>query len=233
MQCISCKGVFHKDAVDGESSSVQLPRPSCTTETFCPAMVSVPVRAASDALAVKLTFTTPFPVPFAPLVIDIQPRSETAVQEHWLAAETLTEPDPAAAPKDSEVVESVKVHGPGLGEVGESLPQPLRAAASGRKTENKRSEECVRIHGPPFKAGQQQSRQSLERRCHGDTLRNDLPCANFSSHPRKNPRRSAASASRHGPNFCNQWQAHCCSRSTSAIQTEANHGLFTIRPVPG
>ena len=67
------------DALVGESSMVQLPRPSCETETFWPATVSVPVRAASDELAVRLTLTTPFPVPFAPLVTDIQPRSEAAV----------------------------------------------------------------------------------------------------------------------------------------------------------
>jgi hypothetical protein len=55
-------------------------------------------------------------------VIDIQPRSETAVHVQWLAVVTLTEPGPPAAPNDSDDVERVKVHGPGLGSVGESPP---------------------------------------------------------------------------------------------------------------
>ena len=70
------------DALPGEISIAQLPRPSSTTDTVWPAIVSVPVRAASDGFAVRLTLTAPVPVPLAPLVIDIQPRSEVAVQVH-------------------------------------------------------------------------------------------------------------------------------------------------------
>jgi hypothetical protein len=40
-------------------------------------------------------------------VIDIQPRSDTAVHVHWLAVVTFTEPVPPDAPKESDDVESV------------------------------------------------------------------------------------------------------------------------------
>jgi hypothetical protein len=133
------------DAVVAESSTVQAPRPSCATATFCPAIVSVPLRAASDEFAVTLTLTIPLPVPLAPAVIDIHPRSETAVHEQWLAADTLTEPEPPGAPRDSALVDSVNVQGPGLGEVGESLPQALRPAAAARSTK-RRSNEDIRMN---------------------------------------------------------------------------------------
>ena len=118
------------DALLGEISSVHVPRPSCTTDTFWPATVSVPVRAVSDELAVRLTFTTPFPVPFAPAVIDIQPLSEAADHVQWLAVVTFTEPGPPEAPNDSDVAESVNVHGAGDGSVGEFWSQLARAAAT-------------------------------------------------------------------------------------------------------
>ena len=56
----------------------------------------------------------PFPVPLAPLVIDIHPRFETAVHVQWLAADTFTELEPPAAAIDSDVADSMKVPGPGL-----------------------------------------------------------------------------------------------------------------------
>jgi hypothetical protein len=123
-------GPSPKDASLGEISIVQAPRPSCTTETDCPATVNVPVRALSDELAVRLTFTTPLPVPLAPLVIDIQPLLETADHVQWLAVVTFTEPGPPEAANDSDVVERVKAHGPGVGSVGDFVPQPARAAAT-------------------------------------------------------------------------------------------------------
>ena len=90
------------EALLGESSSAHDPSPSWVTATFWPATVSVPVRAVSDGFAVRLTFTTPLPVPFAPLVIDIQPLSDTAVQVQWLAVVTLTDAGPPVAPTDSD-----------------------------------------------------------------------------------------------------------------------------------
>ena len=86
---------------------MQAPSPSSCTDTECPAIVRVPLRAASDGLGVRLTLTTPLPVPFEPLVIDIQPRSDAAVHVQWLAVVTFTEPVPPVAPKDSDDVERV------------------------------------------------------------------------------------------------------------------------------
>ena len=125
------------EAVLGEISTAQAPRPSWTTPTGCPATVSVPVRAVSDELPVRLTLTTPLPVSFAPLVIDIQPLSETALHVHWRAVVTLTEAGPPDAPTDNDEVESVKLHGPGDGSVGELLSQPTRAAAQRDRRKNK------------------------------------------------------------------------------------------------
>ena len=96
------------DALLGEISSMQVPRPSCTTDTVWPATVSMPARAVSDEFAVRVTLTTPFPVPFAPLVIEIQPRSDVAAHVQWLAVVTVSEPGPPEAPTDSDVAERVR-----------------------------------------------------------------------------------------------------------------------------
>jgi hypothetical protein len=56
-------------------------------------------------------------------VIVIQPRSEAAVQEQWLAVVTVTELGPPAAPNESEDEDRLYVQGPGVGSIGESLPQ--------------------------------------------------------------------------------------------------------------
>jgi hypothetical protein len=92
--------------------------------------VSVPVRDASDWFAVTLTVTTPFPVPFAPLVIDIHPRSDAALHVQWLAAATFTELDPPEAGNESDDGESVYVHGSGVGSVGDLCPHAIGANPS-------------------------------------------------------------------------------------------------------
>ena len=115
-------GSLSYDAVPGAMSSVQGWSPSSCTVTACPPIVSVPVRAVSVALAPTATFTTPLPVPDAPLVIDIQPRSDTAVHEQWLAAATVTAPVPPAAPNVSPEVESWMMQAGG-GETGVLLLQ--------------------------------------------------------------------------------------------------------------
>lgn len=51
--------------------------------------------------------TVPFPVPLAPLVMDIHARSELADQAHWLVVATVTEAKPPAAGSVSAVTESV------------------------------------------------------------------------------------------------------------------------------
>jgi hypothetical protein len=91
----------------GAISSVQASRPSSRTNTDWPAIVSVPLRGASDEFAVTLTFTTPLPEPVAPLVIDIQPRSDVAVHVQRVAAATFTELEPPDAPKERDVGDSV------------------------------------------------------------------------------------------------------------------------------
>jgi hypothetical protein len=65
--------------------------------------------------------TTPFPVPVAPPVIDIQPRSDAAVQVHRLAVATVTELEPPEAPNERDGGERLYVHGAGVGSVGELL----------------------------------------------------------------------------------------------------------------
>src|SRR5687768_1945880 len=82
--------------------------------------------------------TVPFPVPLAPLVMDIQLRSEVAVQAHWLAVVTPTDAEPPAAGTESVVVESVKVHAGGGGGVG---PFGLSQAESER---NKAADSRIR-----------------------------------------------------------------------------------------
>jgi hypothetical protein len=79
--------------------------PACVTVKVRPAMVTVPVREAVDALAATLYPTTPPPVPLAPLVIVIHAALLVAVQLHPLAAVTATLPDVAPAAADTVVGE--------------------------------------------------------------------------------------------------------------------------------
>ena len=69
------------------------------TVNECPAIVSVPVRAA-PVLAATLYATVPLPVPAAPLVTVIQLSFAVAVHEQVLPAVTATLPVPPAAPMD-------------------------------------------------------------------------------------------------------------------------------------
>ena len=96
-----------KEALLGESSIVHAPRPSSRTDTDCPAIANVPIRVLSDELGVRLTLTTPLPVPFEPLVIAIHTLSEVEVHVQWLAVVTFTDPVPPDAPKVSDDVDSV------------------------------------------------------------------------------------------------------------------------------
>jgi hypothetical protein len=68
--------------------------------------VSVPERSDVVLFAVTLTSTTPVPEPLAPLAMVIQPRSELAVQVHWVGAVTFTELDPPDAANVKDVVDS-------------------------------------------------------------------------------------------------------------------------------
>jgi hypothetical protein len=118
------------DALLGEMSTAQGTRPWTCTATDSPATVSVPVRTAPVGFEETVTLTVPAPLPLAPLVMDIQPRSDVAVHVQWLAALTVTELEPPDASNDRDDAESAYVHGPGVGSVGELLLQPSAAAAS-------------------------------------------------------------------------------------------------------
>src|SRR5262249_33749192 len=85
--------------------------------TACPAIVSVADRALALAFSVKATVTVPLPVPGAPPVIEIHPRSDAAVQAHPAVVVTVTVPAPAADPNDIDVAESEYVQEAG-GSVG-------------------------------------------------------------------------------------------------------------------
>jgi hypothetical protein len=96
------------DALPGAISMVHGSRPSWLTATACPATVKVPVRAALPVLAVRATVTVPFPVPFAPAVIDIHPRSDAVVHVQLAAlAVTLTALDPPLAGNVRDDADSV------------------------------------------------------------------------------------------------------------------------------
>jgi hypothetical protein len=58
-------------------------------------------------LGATLKLTVPGPMPLAPLVIESQLDSARAVQEHWLADETATDPDPPGEPNDRDVADNV------------------------------------------------------------------------------------------------------------------------------
>ena len=90
------------EAFAGEMSIVQGAWPSSLTATDWPAIVKVPVRSVVLVFGVRLTLTTPSPVPPAPLVMLIQPLSDEAVQVHWAPAVTVTDPEPPDAPNDKD-----------------------------------------------------------------------------------------------------------------------------------
>ena len=105
-------------------------------------MLSAPERASLAAFAAALKFTTPVPVPLAPLVIDSQLDWELALQEHRLSAVTVTEPDPPAAWNENDDVERLYVHA-GVGVVG--LVESHAKQIEHRTTSTRR-----RIAGDPF-----------------------------------------------------------------------------------
>ena len=94
------------EAFAGEMSIAQGAWPSCLTAIDWPAIVKVPVRSVVLVFGVRLTLTTPFPAPLAPLVMLIQPLSDEAVQAHWAAAVTATDPEPPDAPNDKDEADS-------------------------------------------------------------------------------------------------------------------------------
>jgi hypothetical protein len=70
---------------------------ACDTVKGCPAIVSVPVRAAA-VFAAATNATVPLPVPEAPLVTVNHGAFEFAVQPQVVAeAVTATEPEPPAS----------------------------------------------------------------------------------------------------------------------------------------
>ena len=84
--------------------------PCWFTVNVCPAIVTVPVRAAVAVFALMLMLTLPFPVPPAPPVTRIHGALLVAVHEHPVGAVTATFVDPAGAGTDAVVAESVNVH---------------------------------------------------------------------------------------------------------------------------
>jgi len=79
--------------------------------------------------------TAPVPVPDAPSVIAIHPRSDDAVQAHDAAVVTVIDPLAAADANDSDVADSEYVQdaGGGVGPTGDLLwqAQTIRSAAAG------------------------------------------------------------------------------------------------------
>jgi hypothetical protein len=85
--------------------------PACVMPNVCPAAVMVAVRWFVLGLAVMLYETLPLPDPVAPLVIDTQDASSTAVHEQPAGMEMVMLPVAAAASTDTPVGEIVDVHG--------------------------------------------------------------------------------------------------------------------------
>src|SRR5437762_7396257 len=65
----------------------------CVTVNACPAIVSVPVRAA-PAFALTVNATVPLPLPEPPLAIAIQLAFGVAVHEQLASVVTVTVPEP-------------------------------------------------------------------------------------------------------------------------------------------
>jgi hypothetical protein len=77
------------------------------TVNVLPPTVSVPLRPDVDAFAPMLNEAVPFPELFAPAVTVIHPVLLTVVHAHPVAAETVVDPEPPAAPvvrADGEMV---------------------------------------------------------------------------------------------------------------------------------
>jgi hypothetical protein len=84
------------------------------TVNVCPAIVTVPLRAAGSGLAAAATVTVPVPVPLDPLAIVSHGALAAALQLHEAAdAVTVTVAFPAAAPRLAFGGAIVKVHGGG------------------------------------------------------------------------------------------------------------------------
>jgi hypothetical protein len=88
-------------AVAGEIAYVHgMTAASSRTETVCPAIVSVPVRAVVSLFGATVNATTPLPVPFPPLEIESHPASALAVQAHVAPVLTVALPVPPPGWKD-------------------------------------------------------------------------------------------------------------------------------------
>jgi hypothetical protein len=85
---------------------------ACVTEKTRPPIVSVPVRAAFDVLASIAYWTVPFPEPLPPLVTVSHEAELVAVQEQAPAAVTVTDPDEAAEPEETELGTTEMSHVP-------------------------------------------------------------------------------------------------------------------------
>jgi hypothetical protein len=85
--------------------------PACVMPNDCPATVMVAVRCVVVGLAVMLYPTLPLPDPLAPLVIDTQAASSTAVQAQPVGIDTAIEPVVEAEEIDTPVGAIVAVHG--------------------------------------------------------------------------------------------------------------------------
>ena len=112
---------FENVADAGDTVMPHAGAPSCRTAIACPATVNVPVRASGPALVARATATLPGPVPFAPPVTVIQPRSDAAVHAHCADVVTVTDALPPPAPNDSAEGErpNVQVVGTGVGSAGD------------------------------------------------------------------------------------------------------------------
>jgi hypothetical protein len=69
---------------------------ACDTVNVCPAIVSVPLRAAA-LFAATVKATVPLPVPDPPLVMLIHDAFDAAVHVHPLAVVTVDDPLPPLA----------------------------------------------------------------------------------------------------------------------------------------
>lgn len=89
------------DDCDDDDRSNEHEAPACVTVNAWPPIVSVPVRAADDALAAALNDTVPLPLPLAAPAIDSHdPAFDDAVQAQPAGAVTEVEPLPPPGATD-------------------------------------------------------------------------------------------------------------------------------------
>src|SRR5207253_11324174 len=82
---------------------------ACVTAKVCPAIVTVPVRAASE-FALTINATLPLPEPGLPLVIETHGTADAAVHAHPAPAVTATLTGPPVSLTDWLVGEMANVH---------------------------------------------------------------------------------------------------------------------------